>query len=42
MAKTSYQLNLNGKSSASASDRIYTHAVVVHEEVDAFYSWAHH
>jgi hypothetical protein len=38
MAKTNYQLTLNGKVvGIHKSDGIYTHAVVVHNEADAFY-----
>jgi hypothetical protein len=42
MAKTNYQVTFNGKVvGIRKSDRIYTHAVVVHDDADAFYHWAH-
>jgi len=42
MAKTNYQVTFNGKVvGIRKSDRIYTHAVVVQDDADAFYHWAH-
>jgi hypothetical protein len=42
MAKTNYQVIFNGKVvGIRKSDRIYTHAVVVQDDADAFYHWAH-
>jgi hypothetical protein len=42
MAKTNYQVIFNGKVvGIRNSDRIYTHAVVVQDDADAFYHWAH-
>jgi hypothetical protein len=42
MAKTNYQVTFNGEVvGIRKSDRIYTHAVVVHDDADAFYHWAH-
>jgi len=42
MAKTNYQVTFNGKVvGIRNSDRIYTHAVVVQDDADAFYHWAH-
>src|SRR5258705_256602 len=42
MAKTNYQVTLNGKVVGICnSDSIYTHAVVVQDDADAFYHWAH-
>ena len=38
MAKTNYQVTFNGKVvGIRKSDRIYTHAVVVQDDADAFY-----
>jgi len=42
MAKTNYQVTFNGKVVGICnSDSIYTHAVVVQDDADAFYHWAH-
>jgi hypothetical protein len=42
MAKTNYQVTFNGKVvGIRKSDRIYTHAVLVQDDADAFYHWAH-
>ena len=42
MVKTNYQVTFNGKVvGIRKSDRIYTHAVLVQDDADAFYHWAH-
>jgi len=42
IAKTNYQVTFNGKVvGIRKSDRIYTHAVLVQDDADAFYHWAH-